>query len=73
MKYKVTLNLPNHSKGQMVELEGIGHFENGKMYLIDNPEVLKYQKTEGIEVVETKDPKPENQSAEKSAEKRKES
>jgi hypothetical protein len=35
MPYKITIDLPNLSKGQGVAINGLGEFANGKSYVID--------------------------------------
>ena len=52
--FRVQLDLPNHSKGQEVELEGVGIFKNGETHMIDNKKVAIFNRVEGITITKVK-------------------
>ena len=56
--YKLKLNLPNSSRDQVVELDGVGRFTNGRIRKVSDEEAKKlkaFTHMEGIELIEVED------------------
>ena len=56
--YKLKLNLPNSSRDQVVELDGVGRFVNGRARKVSDEEAKKleaFTHMEGIELIEFED------------------
>lgn len=56
--YKLKLNLPNSSRDQVVELDGVGRFTNGRTRKVSDEEAEKlraFTHMEGIELIEVGD------------------
>jgi hypothetical protein len=55
MQYKITIDLPNLSKGQGVAIIGLGEFENGKSYVIDEETQDQFRAVNATQVDEEDD------------------
>jgi len=44
---KITVNLPNRPKGSMVGIPGLGRFENGKEYDVDDKVLRRHAQRKG--------------------------
>lgn len=55
--YRLTINLPNSSEGQKLELDGLGYFTNGSTVEVSEADAKKFKpftRMEGIELKRVK-------------------